>query len=38
MAQTNNILLGKITKIHGHDGAVAVRLEKNFSENIPLME
>jgi len=38
MAQSRNILLGKITKIHGVEGAVAVRLEKNFSENIPLME
>lgn len=38
MAQTRNILLGKIIKIHGFEGAVAVRLEKNFSENIPMME
>lgn len=38
MAQSKNILLGRITKIHGYEGAVAVRLEKNFSENIPVME
>lgn len=38
MAQTRNILLGRIIKIHGYEGAVAVRLEKNFSENIPIME
>jgi len=38
MAPSKNILLGIITKIHGFEGAVAVRLEKNFSENIPRME
>ena len=38
MAHSGNILLGKITKIHGFEGAVTVKLEKNFSENIPGME
>jgi 16S rRNA processing protein RimM len=38
MAHSGNILLGKITKIHGFEGAVAVKLEKNFSEDIPAME
>jgi 16S rRNA processing protein RimM len=38
MAYKKNILLGKITKIHGYEGAVTVRLERNFSDNIPEME
>jgi len=38
MAYTNNILLGRITKVSGYDGAVAIRLERIFSENIPQME
>ena len=33
-----DILLGRITKISGYEGAVAVRLEKIFTENIPQME
>ena len=38
MAYKCNILLGRITKTSGYEGAVAVRLEKIFTENIPLME
>jgi 16S rRNA processing protein RimM len=38
MAGIKNILLGRITKSSGYDGAVAVRLEKIFTENIPQME
>jgi 16S rRNA processing protein RimM len=38
MAYNNNILLGRITKLNGYEGAVTVRLEKIFSENIPPME
>jgi 16S rRNA processing protein RimM len=34
----NNILLGRITKVSGYEGAVAVKLEKIFTENIPRME
>ena len=38
MAYKCDILLGRITKIIGYEGAVAVRLEKIFTENIPQME
>ncbi len=38
MAYNCDILLGCITKIHGYDGTVTVRLEKNFIENIPELE
>jgi 16S rRNA processing protein RimM len=38
MAYNSNILLGRITKVNGYEGAVSVRLEKIFSENIPEME
>ena len=38
MAYSSNILLGRITKISGYEGAVAVKLEKTFTENIPLLE
>jgi 16S rRNA processing protein RimM len=38
MAYINNILLGRITKVSGYEGAVAVKIEKNFTENIPPME
>jgi 16S rRNA processing protein RimM len=38
MAYTNNILLGRITKLSGYEGAVTVKLDKIFSENIPRME
>ena len=38
MAYKKHILLGKITKIHGYEGAVIIRLERNFSDNIPEME
>jgi 16S rRNA processing protein RimM len=38
MAYNNNILLGRITKLNGYEGAVTVKLEKIFSENIPLLE
>ena len=38
MAYKSNILLGRITKVSGYEGAVAVKLEKIFTENIPQME
>jgi 16S rRNA processing protein RimM len=38
MAYNNDILLGRITKVSGYEGAVAVKLEKIFTENIPHME
>jgi 16S rRNA processing protein RimM len=38
MAYENNILLGRITKVNGFEGAVTVKLEKIFSQNIPEME
>jgi 16S rRNA processing protein RimM len=38
MAYNANILLGEITKVHGFSGAVIVKLEKTFIENIPEME
>jgi 16S rRNA processing protein RimM len=38
MAYKTHILLGKITKVHGYQGAVNIRLERNFSDNIPELE
>jgi 16S rRNA processing protein RimM len=38
MAYVSNILLGQITKVSGYEGAVTVKLEKIFFENIPKME
>jgi 16S rRNA processing protein RimM len=38
MAYNSDILLGRITKVNGYEGAVTVKLEKVFTENIPLME
>jgi len=38
MAYKNDILLGRITKVSGYEGAVTVKLEKIFTENIPQME
>jgi 16S rRNA processing protein RimM len=38
MAYRCDILLGRITKTSGFEGAVAVRLENRFIENIPQME
>jgi 16S rRNA processing protein RimM len=38
VAYKNDILLGRITKVSGYEGAVTVKLEKIFAENIPLME
>jgi 16S rRNA processing protein RimM len=38
MTYNSSILLGRITKINGYEGAVTVKLEKIFSENIPQME
>jgi len=38
MAYYSDILLGRITKVSGYEGAVTVKLEKIFSENIPQME
>jgi 16S rRNA processing protein RimM len=38
MAYKKHILLGKITKVHGYEGAVIIRLERNFSDNVPEIE
>jgi 16S rRNA processing protein RimM len=38
MAYKSDILLGRITKVSGFEGAVTVRLEKCFSEKLPHME
>ena len=38
IAYKSNLLLGRITKLSGYEGAVAVKLEKIFTENIPQME
>jgi 16S rRNA processing protein RimM len=38
MAYYKHILIGKISKIHGYEGAVTIRLERNFSDNIHEME
>jgi 16S rRNA processing protein RimM len=38
MAYKIDILLGRITKVSGYEGAVAVKLEKIFAENIPQLE
>lgn len=38
MAYTRSILLGRIAKVSGYEGAVTVKLEKSFTENIPQME
>lgn len=38
MAYNSDILLGRITKVNGYEGAVTVKLEKVFTENIPRME
>jgi 16S rRNA processing protein RimM len=38
MTYSSNILLGQIIKVSGYEGAVAVKLEKYFFENIPQME
>jgi 16S rRNA processing protein RimM len=38
MAYKNDILLGRITKLSGFEGAIIVKLEKIFIQNIPRME
>jgi 16S rRNA processing protein RimM len=38
MAYKKGILLGRITKTSGYEGAVTVKLERIFSEGIPRME
>jgi 16S rRNA processing protein RimM len=38
MARQSKILLGKITRVHGFEGAVTVKIEDNFSEKLPEME
>ena len=38
MAYNSDILLGRIIKVSGYEGAVAVKVEKIFTENIPQME
>jgi 16S rRNA processing protein RimM len=38
MAYNATILLGKITKVHRSDGIVTVKLEKNFTEDILILE
>ena len=34
MTSERNILLGRITRVHGFEGAVNVKLDKQFSENL----
>jgi 16S rRNA processing protein RimM len=38
MAYNTRILLGRIAKVHGYKGAVTVKLEKTFIENMPVLE
>ena len=38
MAYNCSILLGRITKVSGYEGAVTIKLERNFSGNLPHME
>lgn len=38
MARMQTILLGKITKINGFEGAVTVRTDRNFSDKLPPIE
>ncbi|MCX6329806.1 MAG: ribosome maturation factor RimM [Bacteroidia bacterium] len=38
MAYNARILFGRIAKVHGYEGAVTVKLEKAFIENIPELE
>ena len=38
MAYRNDILLGRIIKVNGYEGAVTVKLERIFSGRIPYME
>jgi 16S rRNA processing protein RimM len=38
MAYRNEILLGRITKVSGYEGAVTVKLERFFSEKLPHMK
>ncbi len=38
MTSQNIILLGRITRVHGFEGAVTVKLEKQFSGKLPEME
>jgi 16S rRNA processing protein RimM len=38
MAYNFGILLGRISKVSGYEGAVTVKLERNFSGNLPHME
>jgi 16S rRNA processing protein RimM len=38
VAYNNNILLGRITKVSGYEGAVTIKLEKYFSEDLLDME
>ena len=38
MTYSCNVLLGQITKVSGFEGAVTVRLERSFIDNIPQLE
>jgi len=38
MKYENRILLGRISRIHGYEGSVVIKLEQGFIENIPEME
>lgn len=38
MAYSSNILLGRITKTSGYEGALTLKIEKEFIENIPHLE
>lgn len=38
MTYRNQIVLGRIFRIHGYEGVVVIRLEKAYYDNIPRME
>ena len=38
MTYKNQILFGRIAKIHGYDGTVTVKIEQRFIEDIPELE
>lgn len=38
MSYKNQIMLGRITRVHGYEGTVVIKLEPGFVENIPEME
>ena len=38
MTYNPHILLGRLTKLHGFEGAVTIKIEKTFIENLPEMK